>query len=149
MRRFIPLLAIMGVLGCNSTTPSTPAAPGAPAAQTTPTAAPSATASVFVPDNSGNALDHAEVPRYPGSTVIGTASTPGEAGQVRFSVLATTTDSADKVVKFYKDKLTVVSGNRDGVTKFVWRTKQGADIILDIASDGKSTKMSYKGIIYK
>lgn len=96
-------------------------------------------------------MEQAGVPLYPGATIKGQASTPGAtpADGKHFNALLSTPDAVGKVVTFYKDNLKFGSSEKNGVTQFVGRTSQGADVIIFVEADGTATKVTVRGILYQ
>jgi hypothetical protein len=136
MRSWIGCLLVLVVAGCSG--PKTEDMPAvAPAAPTT-----------TIPASTGTPLDLAGVPTYPGATQAGSAVSPESAGATHFSVLLNTSDSVDKVVAYYKEKLGFQSSSKSEMTQLVGRTKQGADVLIFITPDQGQTQISVKGILY-
>lgn len=98
----------------------------------------------------GSPLEQAGIPTYPGAKVLGSATGETDsAGGQHFNSLLSTSDAPSKVEAFYKEQLKFEGAHKGGETQFVGRTPSGSDVILFLSPDGKGTKISIRGILYK
>jgi len=92
-------------------------------------------------------MDRGGIPVYPGATVKGEATTPS-GDETHFNMLLSSPDSVDKVASFYKEKLKLGSSIRAGVTQLIGTTPQGANVIISVAPESGSTKVTIRAILY-
>ena len=92
-----------------------------------------------------NPLEQAGIPLYPGATSTeAPAAVPSPNGSVRIGADYLTSDSAEKVVDFYRDKLGLMSASPNGkLIQMVGKLPSGAFVQIYISPAGAQTKISF------